>query len=166
MSEVLNYELWIEESLRSVIRRALIHTAEHGLPGSHHFYITFHTGSPGTELAPELKARYPDEMTIVLQHQFWDLTVDDDSFSVTLRFHGKPQRLCIPFSAISAFGDPSVNFGLQLKADKRSAENAPRAGATVVLERPSLTRPETASRSQSEKRDGAEVVTLDTFRKK
>ena len=93
----------------------LQHTAEHGLSGGHHFYLTFTTGADGVELAPDLRAKYPDEMTIVLQHQFWDLTVENDRFGVTLKFRGQPARIVIPFAAISAFGDPSVNFGLQLK---------------------------------------------------
>jgi uncharacterized protein len=148
----LPYDRWLEDALRGVIRRALAYTADYGLPGAHHFYITFATGAVGVELTPELYAKYPEEMTIVLQHQFWDLTVQDDLFSVTLKFHGRPSRLVVPLAAITAFGDPSVNFGLQLKGavgaegkrhgTDRSGESAP------------------------ENQRSGEVIALDTFRKK
>ena len=115
MTSELPYDRWLEDALRGVIRRALAHTAEYGLPGAHHFYITFATEAEGVELPAALRAKYPEEMTVVLQHQFWDLAVQDDFVSVTLKFQGRPSRLVIPLPAITAFGDPSVNFGLRLK---------------------------------------------------
>jgi hypothetical protein len=150
----LPYDRWLEDALRGVIRRALTHTAEYGLPGAHHFYITFATGAEGVELTPELRAKYPDEMTIVLQHQFWDLTVQHDLVSVTLKFQGRPSRLVIPLSAITAFGDPSVNFGLQLKT--LSAEDEGRRGGDAR---------QTAEPAGGERASG-QVIALDTFRKK
>lgn len=146
----LPYDRWLEDALRGVIRLALAHTAEYGLPGQHHFYLTFATGADGVEMSPELRARYPEEMTIVLQHQFWDLTVQDDLVSVTLKFHGRPSRLVIPLTAISAFGDPSVNFGLQLKtlsveADAEDGE---------------------AGEKPKQEPESGQVIALDTFRKK
>jgi hypothetical protein len=150
----LPYDRWLEDALRGVIRRALTHTAEYGLPGAHHFYITFATGAEGVELPSELRTKYPEEMTIVLQHQFWDLTVQHDLVSVTLKFQGRPSRLVIPLSAITAFGDPSVNFGLQLKT--LSAEDEERRGGGAR---------ETAERAEGERASG-QVIALDTFRKK
>ncbi|MBL6959273.1 MAG: hypothetical protein ISR52_09850 [Rhodospirillales bacterium] len=111
----LRYDTWIEDALRDVIKRALNHTAANGLAGEHHFYITFNTQEEAVQIPGYLRAEHPDEMTIVLQHQFDSLIVTDEAFSVSLRFSGKPEYLHIPFSAITAFADPSVNFGLQLK---------------------------------------------------
>lgn len=154
----LPYDTWLEEALRGVIRRALRHTAEHGLSGGHHFYLTFATGAEGIELAPELRAKYADEMTIVLQHQFWDLTVEDDCVGVTLKFHGRPSRIVIPFDAISAFGDPSVNFGLQLKtlSAELSEGFSPDTGGDAAQ------RTEEPATGEA----GGQVIALDSFRKK
>jgi len=113
--DVLKYDAWIEGALRSVIRQALNTAADYGLAGEHHFYITFRTDDVNVVIPTHLKAQHPEEMTIVLQHQFDSLTVEDDSFSVVLRFNGKPETMIIPFIAITSFADPSVNFGLQLK---------------------------------------------------
>jgi hypothetical protein len=113
----LRYDLMVEEALRSVVRQALEHVARHGLSGEHHFYITFATGEPGLEISETLRARYPEEMTIVLQHRFWDLKVEAERFSVTLTFDGQPERLSIPYVAVTAFADPSVRFGLQFNGD-------------------------------------------------
>jgi uncharacterized protein len=149
----LPYDRWLEDALRGVIRRALAHAAEYGLPGAHHFYITFTTGADGVELPPELRAKYPEEMTIVLQHQFWDLTLQNDLVSVTLKFQGRPSRLVIPLPAITAFGDPSVNFGLQLKtlsADEEEEGDGAEEGADVAKRKPT----------------SGQVIALDTFRKK
>lgn len=153
LTPTLSYDLWIDEALRGVIRRALGFVAEHGLPGQHHFYITFATDAPGVELSAELAARYPKEMTIVLQHQFWDLAVGDDAFSVTLKFQGRTSRLRIPFAAISGFGDPSVNFGVQLKA---LGVAAPAMAADA--------RPIAAPGDDTA--GSGEVIALDSFRKK
>ena len=117
----LPYDGWIEEALRDVARRALAQVAESGLPGEHHFYVTFLTGAPGVRISAHLKARYPSEMTVVLQHKFDDLVVDADAFEVTLIFGGVNARLRIPFAAVTSFADPSVNFLLKLK-ERHSAE--------------------------------------------
>ena len=94
-------------------RRALLVAAREGLPEDHHFYISFRTTDPGVSVSPSLKARHPEEMTVVLQHQYWDLAVGDDAFSVTLRFGGAPERLHVPFTALTAFADPEAEFGLR-----------------------------------------------------
>jgi len=111
----LRYDAWIEQALRQVIRRALNAAAAEGLPGEHHFYITFMTDEEDVVMPVSLRERYPDEMTIVLQHQFDGLNVHEDGFEVTLYFGGSPTRLSVPFAAVTSFADPSVNFGLQLK---------------------------------------------------
>jgi uncharacterized protein len=123
---LLRYDQMLEEALRGVVRRALRTVAESGLPGSHHFYITFKTGAPGVELTPRLKDKYPDEMTIVLQYQFWGLEVSAERFIVTLSFNDVPERLVVPFAAITAFADPAAKFGLQFQQDTGAApEEAP-----------------------------------------
>jgi hypothetical protein len=164
ISDSLPYDQWIEDALRGVVHQALLHTSRHGLPGNHHFYVTFRTSAAGVRLAPVLRAEYPDEMTIVLQHQFWDLEVDDEAFEVSLNFRGKPQRLHVPLAALTAFGDPSVNFGMHLKtvgADMSEGEETVEAtdldGAAETAEtlEPKPPAPE-----------GGEVVAFDKFRKK
>lgn len=107
----------VEDALRGVLRQALKITEAQGLPGAHHFYITFDTTHPGLKIAPSLKALHPNEMTIVLQHQFWDLNVGDDRFEITLSFSGVSQRLSIPFAAVTAFADPHAKFGLQFHVE-------------------------------------------------
>jgi uncharacterized protein len=165
----LPYDQWIEEALRGVIRQAIEHTAEHGLPGDHHFYVTFRTDCEGVEMAPELRAAHPEEMTIVLQHQFWDLEVDGASFAVKLKFHGKTYRLQVPIAAVTAFGDPSVNFGLQLKRIV-VGENGDdsEVGTTPVHGGPKATAGQDANAlaRDGDKTGTGEVVTLDNFRKK
>ena len=113
----LRYDLMVEEALRSVVKTALKQAADRGMPGEHHFYITFKTGHAGVAIPKRLSERYPDEMTIVLQHQFWDLEVDDQGFSVGLSFDGKTDTLRIAFDSVVAFADPSVKFGLQFGQD-------------------------------------------------
>ena len=115
----MHYEQLAQDALRGVIRLALERAAEpEGIPGAHHFYITFKTGAPGVSIPTHLKERFPDEMTIVLQNKFWDLNVDEDSFSVGLSFNQIPAKLMIPFAAITAFVDPSVDFGLQFQVSE------------------------------------------------
>lgn len=113
----LDYEDMTQESLRSVVRLALMQVEKDGLPGDHHFYITFQTDYPGVELPGHLLAQYPEEMTIVLQHQFWDLEVLEECFLVTLSFKDAYARLTIPFQSIMTFLDPSVKFGLKFKVN-------------------------------------------------
>jgi uncharacterized protein len=117
----IRYELLTQDALRGVIRVVLTDVAVKGLPGDHHFYITFDTRVEGVRLSARLKASYPEEMTIVLQHQFWDLAVGEDDFDVGLAFNGIPERLHIPFCAVKAFVDPSVQFGLQFAVEVDSA---------------------------------------------
>ncbi len=109
----LRYDRMVEDALRSVVGRALRHAAERGLSGDHHFYITFLTDRPGVEMPDHLRSHYPSEMTIVLQHQYWGLEVGPEVFSVTLSFASEPERLTVPYAAVTAFADPSVRFGLQ-----------------------------------------------------
>ncbi|MDJ0948293.1 MAG: ClpXP protease specificity-enhancing factor SspB [Alphaproteobacteria bacterium] len=149
----LRYDRMVEEALRDVVRSSLNHAAEHGLPGEHHFYITFRTTAPGVDLHESLYQKYPEEMTIVLQHQFWDLKVQDDRFQVTLSFGGVPRPLTIPLDAVTAFFDPSVQFGLKFEVSDQeaAAQSAPAANA--------------ASNESSAEEDAANVITLDAFRK-
>jgi hypothetical protein len=117
----LDYARLVREALRDVPRQALRLAARDGLPGAHHFYLTFRTSHPGVAISPGLHARYPELMTIVLQHQYADLAVGEEAFSVTLRFGGAPERLHVPFAALVAFADPSVQFGLQLAPEEGAA---------------------------------------------
>lgn len=107
----------VEDALRGVLKQALKITEAQGLPGAHHFYITFDTTHPGLKIPQSLKALHPNEMTIVLQHQFWDLNVGDERFEITLSFSGVSQRLSVPFSAVTAFADPHAKFGLQFHVE-------------------------------------------------
>jgi len=113
----ISYEQLVERALRGVLREALIMTRDSGLPGQHHFYITFRTGHSGVQMPPRLKAMHPDEMTIVLQHQFWELTVEPEWFSIELSFSGKREYLKVPFEAVTAFADPYAKFGLQFQIE-------------------------------------------------
>ncbi len=142
----------VEAALRGVVREALARTAANGLPGAHHFYITFRTRFPGLTLPDHLCQQYPDEMTVVLEHQFWELEVSEQCFSVTLSFQNKPERLVIPFDAITAFADPAVKFGLQFQEAAGAPDPAPAE--------PAPARPDAAADK------AGEVVALDAFRKK
>ena len=154
----------VEDALRSVVRSALETAAVHGLPGDHHFYITFRTGQAGVRIPGHLKARHPDEMTIVLQHQFWGLELDDEAFEVTLSFGGVSERLHIPLADITGFADPSAKFGLQFQVvGDEDAED----GFADEDDEPAAGEPSAAAESPAE--DGAgvgKVVALDAFRKK
>ena len=115
----INYEHLAKEALRSVVHTVLKQVKEEGLPGVHHFYISFHTTAPGVKISNRIKAQYPKEMTIVLQHQYWDLKVEDDYFEVRLSFSNIPELLVIPYSAVKVFFDPSVPYGLQFDQTQR-----------------------------------------------
>lgn len=160
----LRYDVWIEDALRTVIRNALALVAREGLPGEHHFYVTFRMEDPGVVVPPYLHAQHPDEMTIVVQHQFDNLHVDQDAFEITLYFKGKAERLRVPFRAITAFSDPSVNFGLQLKMITAEGEEP------VEDDEPYPESEISHDASNSDDADAAEkmgeVIALDTFRKK
>jgi hypothetical protein len=134
--DLIRYDLLAQNALRGVIRQVLLKVLEEGLPGEHHFFVAFETNAPGVRISPRLKAQYPDEMTIVLQHQFWDLRVDDDRFSIKLSFDNVPETLVVPFAAIKGFFDPSVQFGLQFDvadADAKdgSTDDSASAGPSV-----------------------------------
>jgi uncharacterized protein len=140
----LDYARLVREALRDVPRQALRLAASEGLPGEHHFYVTFRTSHPGVAISPGLHARYPEEMTIVLQNQYRDLAVGEEAFSVTLRFGGAPERLHVPFAALVAFADPAAQFGLRFEAGGEGVAppEAPRADAgetAVAAERPGAT---------------------------
>ena len=124
IQDLFRYDLLVKEALRSVVRRVLTLAAREGLPGEHHFYITFQTNYPGLRLSTRMRERYPDEMTIVLQHQFWDLAVNEHNFEVGLSFSGVPERLLIPFDAITGFFDPSVQFGLKFEPKDTTSQPA------------------------------------------
>lgn len=113
---MIDYESLAQDAMRGVVRAVLARAAKSGLPGDHHFYISFDTQAPGVGLSKRLKEKYPEEMTIVLQHRFWDLTVSEDRFEVKLTFDGIPERLVVPFAALKVFFDPSVRYGLQFEA--------------------------------------------------
>ena len=156
----LPYDHWVEDAFRDVIRRALVHAAEKGLPGEHHFYVSFRTTEAGVRISKPLKAQYPETMTIVLQHKFEDLAVDDEGFSVTLRFGGKPERLRVPFATVTSFNDPSVNFGIQLRVT--GAANTDEATPPVAGDG----KQDTASAESGAEAPAKKVVALDAFRKK
>lgn len=120
--DILRYDLMVQEALKGVVRKILTEAGRDGLPGDHHFYVTFRTTAPGVRLSQRLRDKHPEEMTVVLQHQFWDLNVSDHAFEVGLSFSGVPERLLVPFDAITTFFDPSVQFGLKFEAQDAAGE--------------------------------------------
>jgi uncharacterized protein len=183
----IRYDVLARDALRGVLRRVLSDAAEHGLPGEHHFFITFLSKADGVKLSPRLLAQYPEEMTIILQHQFWDLVVTEDRFEVGLSFGGIPERLVIPFAAIKSFFDPSVQFGLQFEETSGSsgeaagdsaaagidssapapAEHKGTAPAVAAVPAPAnLESAKTPAEEPAQPAGGGEVVRLDRFRKK
>jgi hypothetical protein len=167
----IRYDVLARDALRGVLRRVLADAAEHGLPGEHHFFITFLSTAEGVKLSPRLLVQYPEEMTVILQHQFWDLVVTEDRFEVGLSFGGIPERLVVPFNSIKSFFDPSVQFGLQFEpadAAEAAATNLPVVPATSPASS-ALAVPALAAETEDEPAkpsEGAEVVRLDRFRKK
>lgn len=168
----IRYDLRAQRALRQVIREVLTEVAEGGLPGEHHFYITFDTNMPDVSLSDHLKKRHPEEMTVVLQNQFWDLEVTPEAFSVSLSFGNRPERLVVPFAAVKGFFDPSVQFGLQFDPQQgasRPAEPAAREDApaeTVEIEDAATADAGGDAVADGDDSVGAEVVNLDSFRKK
>ncbi|WP_238578558.1 SspB family protein [Inquilinus limosus] len=152
----------VESALRGVVREALAQVAEKGLPGDHHFYLTFVTNHRGVTIPDYLRQKYPQEMTIVLQHQFFGLEVCEDRFSVSLSFSSKTERLVIPLAAITTFADPSVNFALQFQSAKEGVEEED--DAAEAAEEPAEADAKIAA--EAAPADGAKVVALDAFRKK
>ncbi|MEM1039021.1 MAG: ClpXP protease specificity-enhancing factor SspB [Pseudomonadota bacterium] len=185
--DLIRYDVLAQEALRGVVKKVLQEVARTGLPGEHHFYVTFDTGYPGVRISSRMKEKYPEEMTIVVQHQFWDLEATDHGFSIGLSFDSIPESLLIPFAAIRGFFDPSVQFGLQFEAveeqDEQEAKSitdenpvisalpspaskldkAAKGEATAADE-------DKASSADSDEQDAepssADVVSLDAFRKK
>lgn len=181
MNDRFHYDALVDDALRSVVRRVLAQVAEKGLPGSHHFYISFRSTDPGVVLPDYLRAKYPEEMTIVLQHQYWDLVLGPNHFEVTVSFNKQQERIRVPFAALSAFVDPSVRFGLQFdRKDKGGEKVEPPAAAPAALppaeKRPPLAAPTTSEAKpegsaeqppEAKPEDAAsKVVKLDSFRKK
>jgi uncharacterized protein len=123
-TDLIRYDLLVQEALRGVVRRVLIDTARDGIQGEHHYYVTFITHAPGVRISSRMKEKYPHEMTIVLQHQFWDLAITEHSFEVGLAFGGIPEHLLVPFDAVNAFYDPSVQFGLKFEVAGLDAEDS------------------------------------------
>ncbi len=178
----IRYDLLTQDALRSVVRRVLTDAARNGLPGEHHFFISFDTRHQGVRISPRLRGQYPEEMTIVLQHQFWDMTVSDDGFEVGLSFGGVPERLQVPFQAVKGFFDPSVQFGLQFQSEDDSNTGETRTASNTDQDRLPVTSPNTLTavpspgEPQSQAGEtaeeppkpsgGGEVVRLDRFRKK
>ena len=187
----IRYDILVQEALRGMVRDVLADAAKNkGMPGEHHFFITFDTTAEGVRLSPRLLAQYPEEMTVVLQHQFWDLKVTDEAFEVGLSFGGVAERLVIPFDAIKAFADPSVQFTLQFESlteapDEDAQETAAETDKPPAAKRPAPERKEPARSSvpasplpapaavekstdpdKPTDKGGAEVVRLDRFRKK
>ena len=187
----LNYELLVEDALRSVVRNSLSIVEKVGLPGETHFYISFSTIHPGVEISDDLRTKHPENMTIVLQHQFGDLSVGSEEFSITLFFAGKPSPMVIPFESITSFNDPSVGFGLQFGTTDEEDEEVERpisdSGPNLVsnkdsgpdkrydtkqrassVDAPTRLQQSDASREQmaDDGDNSADVVSLDTFRKK
>ena len=181
----IRYDILAQAALRGVVRTVLADAAKKGLPGEHHFKITFNTTAPGVRLSERMRARYPKDMTIVLQHQFWDLAVTEQAFEVGLSFGGVPERVAVPFEAVTAFYDPAVQFGFQFETIDGAAEpqagegpttaettekmekSPPAARAVTDEKRPeALSTPSEAAATAPDQGPGGEVVRLDRFRKK
>jgi len=175
----IRYDILAQAALRGVVRTVLADAAKKGLPGEHHFKITFNTKAPGVRLSDRMRARYPQDMTIVLQHQFWELAVSEAAFEVGLSFGGVPERITVPFEAVTAFFDPAVQFGFQFETIEGTAsaeagsgpqpaeKSAPAAAHSPAEEEkaealPAPPEPETPVADQG----SGEVVRLDRFRKK
>ena len=188
--DILRYDLMVQDALKGVVRKILAEAARDGLPGEHHFYVTFRTTAPGVRVSQRLREKHPDEMTIVLQHQFWDLIVGDNGFEVGLSFSGVPERLVVPFDALTTFFDPSVQFGLKFEAQDqdqeqpaepaaserprpRGAGSEPAVATPTALPTRAVPAPDAesadgdaASEKPAAEDGGAQVVSLDSFRKK
>ncbi len=182
-TDLIRYDLLVQDALRSVVRKVLADSARNGLMGEHHFNIAFKTHAPGVVVPPAVKQRFPDEMSIILQHEFWDLVVTQDAFEVSLNFSRKPERLTVPFDSITGFTDPSVPFGFKL--EPRVSEPATRSLAVVEEKQPAPTpasakpapikppsqpaagaKPSRSAEKPAEPPDEAKVVSIDAFRKK
>ena len=161
VEDTLRYDRMVERALRGVVREALEVVGAEGLPGDHHFYLTFTTEHAGVDIPDYLRKQYPDEMTIVLQYQFYDLTMDDEGFAVTLSFNNRRERLSVPFAAVTTFADPSVNFALQFQMQESALDAE---GGDPEAE-PEGEAPEPDPETDGDGEKG-KIVTLDSFRKK
>ena len=184
MNDRFHYDALVDDALRGVVRRVLRQVADKGLPGSHHFYISFRSGDPGVQLPPYLRAKYPEEMTIVLQHQYWDLILTEEFFEVTVSFNKQQERIKVPFAALSAFVDPSVRFGLQFDRKDKAGVPAEKTAAAPTAatplpapdKRPSLGAPAGEAKAEAApspaeapakpEDPASKIVKLDSFRKK
>ncbi|WP_011581317.1 MULTISPECIES: SspB family protein [Chelativorans] len=172
----IRYDILVQEALRGVVRKVLQEVAQAGLPGNHHFFIRFVTNAPGVRISSRLKERYPEEMTIVIQYQYWDLKVTEKGFEVVLSFSDIPEKLEIPFSAVRGFYDPSASFEVEFEV-KQEQPHAEPAEPTLLKEeakqpakrKPAAERKTEGNEAPAEEKaegKGAEVVSLDAFRKK
>lgn len=162
----IRYDILAQDALRGVIRKVLSEVAATGrLPGDHHFFITFLTGAPGVRISQHLKTKYPEQMTIVIQHQFWDLKVSDTQFEIGLSFSDTPERLVVPFNAIRGFYDPSVNFELEFEVPLAEEDENSSAEITAIPVE-SAARHDAVEQAEGEEKKPASVVSLDSFRKK
>jgi uncharacterized protein len=167
--DLMRYDQLAQNALRGVVRDALRKIQKTGLPGEHHFYIAFNTRYPGVGLSPRIAERYPREMTVVLQHQFWNLTITEDRFEVELSFDNIPEKLIVPFNSIKGFLDPSVQFGLQFEVVPVDDQAAPKSADVVELGGAPKGEQASAATNQDEVAENAsekKVVSLDAFRKK
>lgn len=177
--DLIRYDVLAQDALRGVVRKVLTEVAQTGLPGEHHFFITFDTRYPGVRISSRLRAQYPSEMTVVMQHQFWDLSVTETAFEIGLSFNGIPERLLVPFRAVKAFVDPHASFGLKFDAGLQAREAAEAGQAEELVPAvPPLGEAEEAGASaeqaaeqggangEEEQPAGADVVSLDSFRNK
>jgi hypothetical protein len=173
----IRYDILAQNALRGVMRDVLVDAAKNGLPGEHHFYISFDTTAEGVRMSDRLREQHPQDITIILQHQFWDLTVADDHFEVGLSFNGVPEKLLVPFDAVKGFFDPSVQFGLQfetIEADASAQDDAAdkdHAGAAPLKTGQANAAPDNPDVNlklvePASDKPGGEVVRLDRFRKK
>lgn len=175
VEDLIRYDVLAQEALRGVVRKVLQEVARTGLPGDHHFYVTFDTTFQGVRMSTRMNEKYPEEMTIVVQHQFWDLEANETGFSIGLSFDNIPENLLVPFAAVTGFFDPSVQFGLQFDTDTEAGETAEQDNVEVIEQTKvdALPAPAKKDDDTDKPEDGgeddassAEVVSLDAFRKK
>ena len=159
MTETLNYAAFVDSAMRGAVREILRQVERSGLPGQNHFFISFRTDHTGVVMSDMLRGKYPNEITIVLQHQYWDLIVAEDHFRVSLSFNNIPEKLVVPFSALTGFADPSTKFGLQFHHDHNQPVEEPTLPVSAVT---SLT----AAAAADAPKESAQIITLDAFRKK
>ena len=166
--DVIRYDVLAQDALRGVMRKVLSEVEKTGLPGEHHFFITFLTDAPGVRVSSRLREKYPDQMTIVVQHQYWDLNVSDTGFEIGLSFSDVPERLLVPFAAVKGFYDPSVNFELEFDVEIETDMEATveEFGGPVAIGAPPAGSDQNETDEEADDKQGADVVSLDAFRKK